>query len=484
MSANFLHGVETINIEQGGKPIRVVKSAVIGIIGTAPIYELATADQTVNKPTLVLSDVAGAKYFGSEKTAGYTIPKAIKAAFKKGAATVVVVNVFNPATHKTAVAAEAKTFGSDDTLTLAHPGVAVVVVKNLAGTTTYVKDTDYTLDAVTGKITRIAAGAIAAAAQVKVDYDYADPTKVVAADIIGTVDGAGSRTGLQALLDCYSLFGFKAKIIIAPSYSTQNSIATEMVAVAGKVKGMAYIDAPVGTTVQQAIEGRGAAGTINFKTSSRRAMLCYPAVSVYDSATDANELQPYSQFLAGIRAWKDNEHGYWWSSSNTEIDGIVGIERPLTAEINDPDSEVNALNEVGITTVFNSFGTGFRVWGNRTAAWPSETGAETFECVYRTGDVIGDSIEYSMLQRIDQPVNNAWIDAVIESVRGFMRKLVGDGAILDGNCWYDPADNPSTELALGHVTFRYDYMPPVPAERITFKRTLNLDYLKNLGGNQ
>lgn len=482
MPANFLHGVETINIEQGGKPIRVVKSAVIGIIGTAPIFQAATADQTVNKPVLILNELTAAQYFGSEKLAGYTIPKALKAAFKKGAATVVVVNVFDPAIHKTAVVAEPHVLGTDNTAALAYPGVAAVVVKNAGGTTTYVLDTDYTVDPATGVISGMGA-TLTAGVSITVDYDYADPTKVLAADIIGTVDVSGNRTGLQALLNCYSLFGFKAKIIIAPSYSTQNSIATEMVAVAGKVKGVAYIDAPIGTTFQQVIEGRGPSGTINFQTSSRRAMLCYPALQVYDAATDSIELQPYSQFLAGIRAWKDNENGYWWSSSNTQIDGIVGIERALTAEINDPGSEVNALNEVGITTVFNSFGTGFRVWGNRTAAWPAETGSEVFECVMRTGDVIGDSIEYSMLQHIDKPLNNALIDAIVESVRGFLRKLIGDGAILDGACWYDPADNETAELALGHVTFRYDYMPPPATERITFKRTLNLDYLKNLGGN-
>ncbi len=481
MAANFLHGVETINIEQGGKPIRVVKSAVIGIIGTAPIFQAAEADQAINKPVMILNDIAAAQYFGSEKAAGYTIPKALKAAFKKGAATVVVVNVFDPAVHKASIVAEAKILGVDKTAALLHPGVAAVVVKNSEGTTTYVLDTDYTLDPATGIITGKGATLIAGVS-IKVDYDYADPTAVEPGDLIGTVDAGGQRTGMQALLNCYSLFGFKAKIIIAPVYSTQNSIATEMVALAGKTKGMAYIDAPIGTTFQQVIEGRGPEGTINFQTSSRRAMLCYPALQVYDAGSNSIELQPYSQFLAGIRAWRDNENGYWWSSSNTQIDGIVGVERALTAEINDPGSEVNALNEVGVTTVFNSFGTGFRVWGNRTAAWPAETGAEVFECIMRTGDVIGDSIEYSMLQFIDRPLNNALIDAIVESVRGFLRKLIGDGAILDGACWYDPADNEVTELALGHVTFRYDYMPPTPAERITFKRTLNLNYLKNLGG--
>lgn len=86
-----------------------------------------------------------------------------------------------------------------------------------------------------------------------------------------------------------------------------------------------------------------------------------------------------------------------------------------------------------------------------------------------------------MLQFIDRPINNALLDSITATVNGFLRKLVGDGAILDGACWYDPADNEATELAAGHVTFRYDFMPPAPAERITFKRTLNLDYL---GGAQ
>ncbi len=484
MPANFLHGVETITIDVAGKPITVVKSAVVALVGTAPIYEAAAADRTVNSVQLVLSDIDAARYFGSETTPGYTIPQALKAIFKKGAATVVVVNVFDPATHKSSVEAEAAQFGADGTLTLAHRGVANLVLKSQDGATTFVLNTDYALDPATGIVTRIAGGAIGAAANVTAAYDYADPTKVENADVIGTVDEGGNRTGLQALLNCYSLFGFKAKIIVAPAFSTQASIATEMDAVAGKTKGIALVDAPIGTTFQQALTGRGPAGTINFQSSSRRVVLCFPALQVYDPGSNANVLQPFSQFLAGIIAWKDNELGYWWSPSNTLIDGIVGIELPLTAEINDPNSEVNALNAAGIVTVFNSYGTGFRTWGNRSAAYPTDTAKESFICTQRVADVIEESIEYSMIQRIDAPVNNAWIDAVTEDVRSFLRKLAQDGALIDGTCWYDPADNPVEELALGHVTFRYDWCDPATAERITFKRTLNLGYLKTLGGNQ
>ena len=85
------------------------------------------------------------------------------------------------------------------------------------------------------------------------------------------------------------------------------------------------VDAPAGTTFQQALAGRGSSGSINFDTSSPRCVLCYPHVKVYDEATDSTTLQPYSPFLAGVLAAKDLDKGYWWSPSNTEIEGITGM---------------------------------------------------------------------------------------------------------------------------------------------------------------
>ena len=38
MPASFLHGIETIEISTGPVPITVVKSAVIGLVGSAPLW--------------------------------------------------------------------------------------------------------------------------------------------------------------------------------------------------------------------------------------------------------------------------------------------------------------------------------------------------------------------------------------------------------------------------------------------------------------
>ena len=84
MPASFLHGVETIEITKGAKTITTVKTAVVGIVGTAPIQDVADEYKTVNTPTLILNEVEAVKYFGNHK-AGFTIPQALQSIFDQGA---------------------------------------------------------------------------------------------------------------------------------------------------------------------------------------------------------------------------------------------------------------------------------------------------------------------------------------------------------------------------------------------------------------
>lgn len=408
MPASYLHGVETIEIEKGARTIRTVKTAVVGLVGTAPIQDVKDEYKTINEPVLISSDVDAVKYFGTAKD-GFTIPQALDAIFDQGAGVVLVVNVFNPDKHES----------------------------------------------------------------------VADVTK---ADIIGGVDSVtGKRTGLQTFKDCYSLFGYFPKTIIAPVYCEDTAVVSEMQVICDKIRAIGIVDAPVGTTVQDAIKGRGPQGTINFNTSSDRIVLCYPHLKVYDSASDSNVLEPYSQRLAGVMAAKDVDKGYHWSPSNTEIKGIIGVEKQLTSMINDPTSEVNTLNEAGIVTVFNSYGTGFKTWGNRSAAYPTSTNVTNFINIRRTADILHESVEYSMLQFIDYPIDNGLIESITETVNSFIRTLIGRGALIDGKCTYNSDKNPVTEIANGHILFDVEFMPPVPAERITFESFIDIELLKSLG---
>lgn len=473
MAANYLHGIETIEVSRGPRAIRVVKSAVIALVGTAPIGP-------VNAVTLSLNESDGAQ-FGPGDLDGFSIPKALEGIYDFGAGTVLVVNVLDPLIHRTNVVGQGRAFGDNELLKLGHGALQALSLKPTANGNAYVKDTDYTVDMLSGKVTRVPTGSIPVNGAVLADYTHADPSKVTLAEIVGAVNIAGQRSGIKAFADSYNTLGFFAKIFIAPGYSQLNAISVELIAAATQVGGVAYIDAPIGTTVQQCIAGRGPSGAINFNTSSDRVRLCYPHVKVLDTTTSLERLEPLSIRAAGLRAKIDNDKGYWWSSSNQELVGVIGLERPLTARVDDASSEVNLLNENGITTVFNSFGTGLRLWGNRTAAWPTVTEMRNFENVRRTKDIVDESIRYSSLQFVDRPITDALIDSITESVNLFMRKLIGDEALIGGECWYDQARNPETELQLGHVLFNYKLTVPLPFERGTFETEITGEYLVNLG---
>jgi len=83
----FLHGVEVLELDTGIRPIRTVRSAVIGLVGTAP-----SADNDafpLNTPVLIAGSRAKASQLGSTGT----LPSAMDGIFDQIGAAVVVVRV-------------------------------------------------------------------------------------------------------------------------------------------------------------------------------------------------------------------------------------------------------------------------------------------------------------------------------------------------------------------------------------------------------
>lgn len=219
MPASFLHGVEIVEVESGPVPVTVVKSAVIGLVGTAPTWAVAApaAAPAANAPALVSSALDAANF--GPPVQNYTIPYALSAIQAQGTGQVIVVNVFDPAKHFTAVAAAPYTFNAQGAISLGHMGVSSVVVTSDPAGTTYTEGTDYTLDPVNGVVTLVPAtsgGHITAGATLMVGFNFADPTQIADADIIGAVSAAG-YTGVQALATTYGTMGFFAKILSHPA---------------------------------------------------------------------------------------------------------------------------------------------------------------------------------------------------------------------------------------------------------------------------
>lgn len=514
MPASFLHGIEVTEVASGPVPVTVVNSAVIGLIGTAPQWMVA-ANAAVLPPGPNVPVLSGSSRADSEfgpLVRGYTIPYALNAIRAQGAsAQVIVVNVFNPSVHQTVVPSATFTLPASGNqvinlkqMGLIGPGLpnsgtltSTVTVKQSPTGTTYVEGTDYTVDYVNGFVAVKTGGAITTGESLSIGYAYADPSKVEDADIVGAVT-SGVYTGLQCLLTTFQSMGINAKLLIAPGFSQNEVTASALVSMAGNLRAMAFIDAAPATPVATAISDRGTAGQA-FDTSSYRAVLCFPQETFYDAGivptgstmnnqgavinqlANANADSPYSQWVAGATAAQDINNGYWFSPSNTEVQGIVGPDVSMYSSAFDPASDTNNLNAAGILTVFNGFGSGLRVWGNRSSAYPTYTDAATFIPIRRTMDVVEASVQQAMLQFLDRPIDNGLINSILATVNGFLRTLIQRGALIGGQATYNPAENSAVQLAAGQLTFDISLMPPPPAEEISFNVSVNTALLNTLG---
>ncbi|HFC8518910.1 TPA: phage tail sheath family protein [Neisseria weaveri] len=460
MAAAFHHGTETIKIDGGSVPVYTVDGAITAIIGTAPVG-------AVNELTVCQTKKDFAAFGGELTGAGFTLPDAAHIWTRYGSGVTYVVNVCDPAKHKTTVSNEVLTV-DPDTLTARTAKPALQAGYALVdGSSPLTEGTHYSINTLTGEIVYKAKPTAP-----KITYTHTDPSKVTETDIIGAyVASTGKRTGMESVTEGFNRFGADAKIIIAPEYDKTATCAAAMVATAGKLNAVAYINAPKGTSLSKALEGRGPNGTINFKTSSDRAQLFYPHVA------GLLGLEHLATHAAGLRMKTDVEQGYWWSISNHELLGVTGTEIGLTARADDPQSETNRLNEKGITTVFNSYGTGYRLWGNRLACFPTVSHIKNFEVAQRTGDIIDESIRRASLQYVDRPIDDALIDSLVETVRtylGTLPSIVGFEVGLDYD--YDLPD----AFSKGQVPIKYDYTPKLPAERITNTSAMTRKYLVNL----
>lgn len=472
---NFLHGAETINKTSGTRVVNEIRSSIIGLIGTAP-------KGVANQIVICQNDSDDAQ-FGSRHD-NYTIPNALNALRGYGVGTIMVINVLG-----------------DDTLT---PQTLTAPVTHIAGGTV-IGGFDYRLASdimIAGEplpddlyhfnssgeivVKNVSPASVNTA---EVAFSWRDPSMMTLDDILGGVTEHGDRYGLELFEMAYAEYGFEPKIIIAPNFSSHPAIAAKLETMADKLRGVSYADYPLGLTRDEALACRGnqpPLGLTVYSTSSERYRPCYPHV-LTSRDTGENMLQPSSIHWAGIRVATDNgtadptrQTGWWSSSSNKELKGVVGIERLLTARINDANCDVNLLNAGGISTLFKDWGTNYRTWGNRTAAFPANTTIQNFEQVRRSRDMIEQSIEMGSLQFIDADIDQAQADGLTEYVNGFLRSLKGRGAILGGECWFDPSRTSQAEYANGQIRIQYKVGYKLPSERITYESYITFEYLLTL----
>lgn len=313
------------------------------------------------------------------------------------------------------------------------------------------------------------------------DVHATGPQDVTAAELVGGVDGSGVATGMSGAYECYNRFGYFPKILLSAMCSDPG-VRVEMDSVATKLNAISIVDMPVGLTKQQAVEARGTGGTVNFNTSSPRTVICYPHVKVADAITGDPRLEPMSQRLAGVLIATDLNEGYHNSPSNREIKGVIGAEVDINFYPSDYQNDTNFLNEAGIVTYMRSFATGYKTFGNRSAAFPTSSHVENFIHARRILDMLHEAIIFFSMNYIDRLGTPQNVEALEEAVNAFLRTKVGDGVLYGGTYRFDRERNTAAQIADGHFHYVLECHPVSVMERLTTHSYVDTKFISNALG--
>lgn len=247
--------------------------------------------------------------------------------------------------------------------------------------------------------------------------------------------------------------------------SAENAVVAELKGIADSLGAVIYKDGP-NTNATAAIAMAAQGGD--------RVMMIDPWI-IKENAAGVNAMFPPSAKWAAKQAYVDATVGFWASVSNKALNGVLGLGRPIDFVLGSETCSANILNAANISTIVRT-PKGYTTWGNRALDG-------SFLCVTRTVDVINASLMSAVLQYVDAGITKNFVTEVVQYVNSYLRRLVAAGAIIGGKCWADTDLNTAAAVQSGQVYFDFDIGPVYPAERLTFRSSINNGYLTTIFSN-
>lgn len=462
----YRHGVYVNEMESSQVAPASATAGLQVVVGTAPVHLLEDPEAAVNTPLLVQSLTEATQAVGySADWDKYTICDAVNASFTMmGVGPLVLINVLDPKKHTTEMP-ETQVTVKDGQATVEREGLllAGLTVKN--GGTALAEGEDY----LAGRdsdgnvvLTMIAGGQGESAETLTVNGKILDAGKVTAADIVGGLDmSTGRETGMEVVRQVRPKLGMNPGLLIAPRWSMEPTVAaalqakTEYLNSVFRCQCIVDLDDREGTgarTYQQGKEKKEAQGL----SSSR-------CLTVWGFGKEGN---CGSALAAARTVLTDNERGGipYVSPSNKTVP-IGGMCLSDGTEVLLDQDQANTLNSWGIATWLNM--DGWRLWGNRTAAYPGKTAPkDSFFACRRYMDWRANSFILTYFQKVDDPMNKRLIEAIVDSenVRG--NGYVAIGAAAGDKIEYRAEENTEADLMNGKLTFHQYITPFPPAEVI------------------
>ncbi|GAB6853004.1 hypothetical protein JCM15831A_00280 [Asaia astilbis] len=483
MASGFLHGAEVINVTSANQSATTIDTSVIGIVGTAPYAD--PARWPLNTPVLVMGDdtsliaALAVDAPANQGDVGTLVP-AFSDILDECSPVVVAIRVeavasnggeaalsYDPATIPNVVgglSSEGKYTGVHCLLSaessvgkrprlLCAPGwthqassngiISIAVSNGGSGYTagTYpLTITDAKGAGATATVTVNSAGVVASVAVTANGSGYTGTT-------FSMPSSAGAGTGAS----------FTATIV-----TTQNAVVAELKGIAETLGAVIYADGP-DTNAVDAITAAEEGGA--------RVMLIDPWI-IKENASGVNDSFPPSAKFAAKQAYVDSTVGFWTSVSNKALNGVIGLTRPVDFVLGSQSCQANVLNAANVATIVRT-SKGYTTWGNRALDG-------SFLCVTRTVDVINASLMSAILQYVDAGITTNFVTEVVQYVNSYLRQLTALGAITGGKCWADTALNTAASVQAGQVYFDFDIGPVYPAERLTFRSSINNGYITTI----
>lgn len=485
----YNHGVKISEVPTSIQPSASVASGIPFIVGTAPVNMTDTAN--VNKPVLCYSYAEAVAAFGyvapkEDSASGlkkfeYTISEFINSQFTLfGVGPVMIVNVLDPVTHKSTATTTTVTLDAKQgSATIAETGILAdsIVLGD------YSKGTDYVVafnDDGNAVITSLkgtdGAFKCTVGSELSFSAEKLDPSKVTAEDVVGGVDTAGNKSGLELISDCFPRFRMNPDIILAPGFSESATVAAVMASKAASInkiaKAVALIDVPTDTVKQYT-------AVANWKNDNNIVdplqVICWPLLAldgvVYHQSTQLASL------MGEVDGGNDGVPYESPSNKNYVMTATV-LADGKEVWINNENAEY--LNGQGVVTALNSIN-GWTCWGNRTACYPTNLDVkDNFIAIRRMINWVGNTLVQSYWSKLDNPLNRRQIDAIVDSANIWLNGLTARQYILGGKVEFLDSENPTTDLMDGISRFHVSVTPPSPNREIDFIIEYNPDYVSTL----
>ena len=477
----YKHGVYTSEQATSLVPMTQTDSGLIVAVGTAPVH-LATAPVESNTPVLCYTYSEAVAALGySDDFEKYTLCEAMKVHFVLfNMAPIVLINVLDKQKH---VSQQKKTVTIEN-------GVATITDPVLLDTLTaalteqgeaLTKDKDYTAafdDDGNVVVTPVSGGKISTGAtSLYLSYTMLAPEDIEADDIIGGVNtSTGKAEGLELIDEVYPRFGIVPGIIIAPKWSTDSSVAAVMKAkehnICGHFNAISLSDIPTSEvkTYTQASEWKNKNNYVD-----KDGFLGWPLLklgtSKYHLMTQVASLMNY------VDSQNDDIPYYSPSNKSLQADGACLADG---TEVFLNNAQAAYLNGQGIITAINFIG-GWKAWGNRSTAYPSNTDVkDTFITNRRMFNWVGNTLITTFWSKIDDPTNKRLIETIVDSANIWLNGLTAKGALLGGRVEYREDENTTTDAMDGKLRFHVYITPPAPARDIEFIQEYDPSYISTL----